>query len=588
MKTKDFVISPVGVEDPKLHSVAINDQLINAAIELRGMVLIGASYNSINSEYRRFNAKVSVCNQLMKNNKLYNQFKKIVFAEIKKDSLKIGNNEIKNVMYHGLDYLILYYLLLKSIDSMENQLIAMNSFTTFAPMVIMFDQLTEQAGIKLSQTELSSLMSNLIKFEGFEDGIGSKLLTVNKNQVEHVNDLSCTIWKSMYINHILRNLPETHGSYLFTPSIDWGLIRGVSKHLFTNNGLLTKIKYSENIRYIQSTSEKQRKLSLKLMDNNQDLRDIKELTTKLQEITRDLDYVLDDLMIVVFYSNGGNTLYKEMVKVFDESSSMNKLSLNSLGTQIITSIEIFKHIIFQYLYGVFLLNKQGIIHNDPHLNNILLSKNTSNKRYKYIMTTGEIIAFKQTPINLSIIDFDKSILSHHHHDKFDENMEKINEEMGIVFGSIKKTISSDYEQVFTCYAMYDIVRFGLIMNQLLSNTKDNIGDYIAKSSLDKHEEFLDKMIKLAMSVMSKIYDTNPKFPFKRVGLHSGVEWLIVNLFNSNIAMTTRESDSSHVMKITTQLSNEMPEFVSSRRKYMDALKYEYLTQYVMDLKKSQN
>lgn len=583
MKSKDIILSPVGVEDVQMYTIAVNDHLFNIAIELKGVILIGASYNSINSEYRPFNAHVSRAREVMKSNKIYVAVKKHIASQMTKDELSIGSDTLKIITTHSLGYAIMYYLTVKAYGYTENQFITMNSFTTIMPMITMFDELLEQKKVKITQIELKSFAKDLYSIDSLSGTVGSKLLSLTRSQVEHPNDVVYPIWKALYINRIISNIPEIQRNHFFSPSIDWGLLRCSTKHIFTNQNLLSKVKFGENIHYIRSTSEKQHKLALRLLDNRQELRDIKDLTARLKESINDIDYALDDLAMLMFYPNMGNTLFKEVMNMFDESRSSDKLPLGSLSTPLISNFDTFKQVMFQYLYCVFLLAKQGVIHNDPHLNNILLTRNETNKKFKYQMPSGEVIAFGYCAINLTLIDFDKSFLSHHHHEDFATIANTINEEMSIVFQTVKKTIVEDYDQVFNCYVMYDVVRFGLIMTQLLKNAEDNIGYLLPKSGLKQHEAFLVNMIKQATKILSMIYDQSAKFPFKKASLHGSIEWLIVQLFNTDIKVTTRESDSQHVIKISTQMSNDIPEFVSSRRRYVDALKTDYIAQYVKNL-----
>lgn len=583
MKSKDIILSPVGVEDVQMHIISVNDHLFNIGIELKGVVLIGASYNSINSEYRPFNAYVSKVKELFKTNKLFAATRKNILMHMKKDELIVGSDSFKSINTCGLSYAIIYYLTIKAYGYTENQFITMNSFTTIMPMISMFDELLQEKKFNPTPNELKSFVKDLYQIENLSSTVGSKLLSITRSQVEHTNDVVYPIWKALYINSMLRNIPEIQRNHFFSPSIDWGLVRCSTKHIFTNQNLLNKVKFGENVHYIRSTSEKQHKLASKLLSNRQELRDIKDLTSRLKESINDIDYDLDDLALVMFYPNMGNTLFKELMNMFDESRNSDKLSLGSLSAPLITNFDTFKQVMFQYLYCVFLLAKQGIIHNDPHLNNILLTKNETNKKFKYQMPSGEIIAFGYGAINLTLIDFDKSFLSHHHHEHFENVANTINEEMSIVFQTVKKTIVDDYDQIFNCYVMYDVVRFGLIMTQLLKNAEDNIGYLLPKSGMKQHEAFLANMVKQSTKILSMIYDQSAKFPFKKTSLYGSIEWLIVQLFDTDIKVTTRESDSSHVIKISTQMSNDIPEFVSSRRRYVDALKTDYIAQYAKNL-----
>ncbi len=316
------------------------------------------------------------------------------------------------------------------------------------------------------------------------------------------------------------------------------------------------------------------------------LEDIKKLTLKLKEATIDIDYALGDLILVMFYSNMGNTLINEMNAFIELSKSNSRISTDSLISTSMVNHESFRQLIFQYLYALFLLTKQGIIHNDVHLNNILLTKNTtkSSQRCEFQLSPGKTISIPFPEVNLTIIDYDKSILSHHHHNHFNKNVLQINEEMGIVFDDIKKTISNDYDQVFNCYAMYDVVKFGLIMQHLLDDMKQIIGPLLPKNVISSNQAFLDKMIKMATDTLYKIYEHNPKFPFDLNESHKSMEWLIMSLFKDYARVNKTKSSiakGTHInTKMRSSLSADTPEFISSRRKYADTLKYNYISQYI--------
>ncbi len=116
MEIKDAFISPVGVEHPRIHSVLVNGMLFNIAIELQSVVLLGASINSLNSEYRQFNLDAQIVHNLLRERgdhqmiKFFHRIKHAIDNKIKKDLLTVDNNEIKNVAYDGISYVIIYYL----------------------------------------------------------------------------------------------------------------------------------------------------------------------------------------------------------------------------------------------------------------------------------------------------------------------------------------------------------------------------------------------------------------------------------------------------------------------------------------------
>jgi hypothetical protein len=186
-------------------------------------------------------------------------------------------------------------------------------------------------------------------------------------------------------------------------------------------------------------------------------------------------------------------------------------------------------------------------------------------------------------VKIALIDFDKSILSHHHHNYFDMIARKINEEVGIVFDSVKSTIVSDYNHIFNCYVMYDVLRFALVMKQILLDTKESIAEISNRIDISAQEEFLDKLIKASSDTLYKIFDSDAKFPFDITDPHGSIMWIIETLFKEYIKINKSKSSietASQLAKTHSSISDHKPEFISSRRKYADKLKYSFLSEYI--------
>lgn len=602
MDLKDIVVSQVGSESPKLHTIQINDTLINTGIELQRLTMIGASIESVNSEYRQFNGDSLVLSRLISGKhpsdhaklypKLYTTIKKAIDSYTKNQVI-VGNGiEIKNVVGDGIAYLIVYYLLVKHYRLSEEDFVNLNKFAIIAPAFKLFDDILNTRGIKISKSDLSAFEKHVLTYTDCKYKIGSKLLPLTRHQIENTSGINQTIWKTMYINQLVRNISLKQRQFLFAPTLGWGLVSCATKHIFTNDQIVSKVMFGENINYIRLSASKQLRLSSELIKGqiyDQELDDIKRLTFELKETTKDIDYALGDLGMVLFYPNLGKSLFYEMSAFIDETKSKQQIAKNALIAPMILNHNVFQQVVFQYLYANFLLTKLGVIHNDPHLNNILISENTKvSKKMEYFLSPGNNITIDGSPIQLTLIDFDKSILSHHHHNSFNDTVDKINEEVAVIFNEdFKKTIAEDYTQVFNCYAMYDVIKFSLIMKRILADIENNTNGLLHKNSLSAHSAFLDKLIKLSTSILGKIFDQTPKFPFTIAGTHSSMEWLIVSMFNSHVHIAKNKSSITKAVQIVDSYSSsqsDQPEFVSSRRKYADTLKYNFISQYVSSLK----
>ena len=600
MENNDIPLSPVGVEDPNIHTIAVNGLHFNIAIELKLIVLLGASINSINSEYRQFNVDARLTNQLIKLqcpdkqiNKFFQTIKKAIDSNIKKGVLIQEQNELSNIAHKGIDYAIIYFLLLKHLNYREEEFVNLNSFTTIIPYLDMFDKIINSDKIVISSAQLKAFADFLLKFEKIKHPIGSKLFSVTRFQIENINDLSQPIWKSMYINRIIRNLSIEQRKPFFSPSIGWGVIRCVAKQLFTNSNLINQVTFGENLDYIRNSSLKQNQLASELMMGHiyeSALKDIKKVTNELKLMTFDIDYHLGNLCIVIFYPHVGNTIYHEMNTFIEKCKMQNRLFSDGICYKIITNENSFKKLIFQFLYAIYILAKNGIMHNDPHLNNFLLTKrgNKGGKK-EYNLGVHKTVSMDEADFDITIIDYDKSILSHHHSNNFDKTRKIINQEVGIIFDTVKKTIVDDYNQVFNCYVMYDVIRFGLVMKSILEDVSRMIGHLVQPNTMKENIAFLDTMIKMSTDTLYLIYPSNQKLPFDTSISQGSIEWLITTLYKNNMKVNKTKSSilmSSQIVKMHSTVSGDKPEFISSRRKYTDALKYNYISQYVSHLTKS--
>ena len=598
MDANNIIVSSLGVEDPKVHIISVNGNTFNVAIELQMVILIGASVISVNSEYRQFNLDSNVVNQLLNNNssnknadKLYHRIKKAIESKMKSNTITVGKTELKNVAFRGIDYAIIYYLLIKFYGYSEAHLVTLNSFTNVIPVLDIFDNILKSQKVQLIAADIKTFADHVMNYQDSGVKIGSKLFCITRYQVSNTTDLSESIWKSMYINRIIRNISLEQRRNLFSPSIGWGLLRCVAKQIFTNKNLIDQVSFGENIDYIRQSAIQQNELASELIVGQlygNALDDIKKLTKDLKNATFDIDYSLGNLIITLFYKHTGTSLINEINNFVEECTSKQKLTTNNIVSQIFTDMETFKQLIFQYLYATFHLARHGIIHNDPHLNNVLITKNINRGTQKvdYFLSPGKALSMNHSELDMTLIDYDKSILSHHHTNTFEKTAKIINQELGIVFDSVKETISHDYNQVFNCYVMYDVVKFGLIMKTLLEDIDRSIGRVLSKNAIKTRIEFLDKMIKIATATLHKIYDTSPKFPFDYSVSHGSIEWLIMELYKDYAKVNKTKSsilNANQISKIKSSSMTDKPEFVSSRRKYVDALKYNFLSQYASKL-----
>ncbi len=585
MEYKDILLSTSSVEEPMLHTVLINGNLLNIALVLRKLILIGPSVNSANSEYRGITLNTTPINKLLKGElkkefPIYYDLHSKLMKQMKANAITFKGQELKNISGHGLCYSLIYYMVLGYQRYSEEQLVDFNSFSSIVDIIHIMENAI--GSITKNANALKHFAHCMMTFEDSPQYIGSKLLLLTREQIDNTNDLSHSIWKSMYINRILRNISIRIRKRFLAPALDWTLIHAPSKQIFTNETLLNKIRYGSGIQFIRSNAIKQYALAGDLVANqihNHEIEQIKAITSRLKDVTIDMDYALADLSIAVFYSNMGESLFGTINK-FVEDRKNNKST--SADIDLISDPEVFRQLIFQFCYSITLLAQHGIMHNDPHLNNVLIT-NRSSSKLEVFLPTNKFMSAGECNFDLTLIDFDKSILSHHHHNFFDRISTKINEEMGIVFDTVKETIVNNYNQVFNCYLMYDVVRFCLVLSRIIQEAAITLADSKAPIDITKQQDILNTIIKLASDTMHKLYDPQATFEFDIENTHGSITWLMEKAFKDYIKVNKTKSSinsEAQLSKMKSSISNNHPEFVSSRRKYAEKLKYNYISEYV--------
>jgi hypothetical protein len=584
----DTTIINVGAEDPILHTITFNDQVMPIAIEIQNIVLVGPSYKSVNSEYRQFNfnthkaKKLIVSSSTAPGGKVYKIIYDKLFAAVKNDKELM----LKNASYSGISYLVLFYILCKHYKITEVEMVSYNNFTIIVSLIDIIDKILKNT--KVSMIDIKQLCEWLLDYNNQKNKIedmrlGSKILTITRNDMLNSNDVLKPIWKIMYINKILKNIVIDDKILLFSPSIDWGFMKTMCKRTFTNKDLLSKIIFGDKINILIETNKQQVQITNNIISNNtylHEINDIKDYIVNTKNKLSTLNYILNDIALILIYKNNGETIYSQMNKI------MNKSSDHTLILDTISNTNMFHSFVFQYLFGVLSLAKRGIIHNDPHFNNILLESTPIGNISNFEISPGNIISINTAGVKPVIIDFDKSILSKYHHNGFESIADKINEEMSIIFGDVKKTIVDNFDQVFSCYIMYDVIRFGLGLKQIMV---DNLKNHISpshKSQYTKNLNFIEKMIMSATNMLEQIYMSNHKLPFDPSSKPYGsIEWLILHMFKENLKSNKNKSSMSMIDQVIKMHSSngDKPGFIAARRKYADELKYEFLSKYVSQM-----
>lgn len=568
----EIVISNRGVERPISHIIAVNDKLINIAYELEAIVLLGAPL--ANTDRRLFNIDVRIARYLLgkESNGVFNRARaKLLKAMNTQEVLTIKGNTISNVAYHGIEYFLIYYLLCKH-KPMTMELT--NNFEYIAEAFTMVD--TILAPIKLTAVELKSFADVSLAYHTVGHPIVSKVLSITRSQIFHSADLTQPLWRTMYITRILRNIPTSIRKHYFRPPIDWAFIQCSTKHFFSSPVLKKQAQLGDNIDFIGITAKRQLRAMEDIFDGDGDgdgdgadkLKEVKQITNQLQTKVFAMDYTLGDLAMVAFYEDNGVSFYDEVERALSDSDQ-------TLVTPILTDHEQLKCTVLQYLYALFLLTQNGIIHNDVRLQNVLLiplDPSEQRQRRIYPLTNGKSVKVAMAPsVNLTLVDFHKALLSQHHYD-FSQFAPIMEQEIRTVLKVVeKKKLTKDYDIMFNCYAMYDVIKFCLLLQLYFDEALQRQKDTTVLSVLKKNREWLDNIIKKAKEILQKMFlpVETMNLPFDSKYTHGSMQWLIETIYALQIESTSVSSDPI----IRT------PEFVSARRKHAETLKFQYISQY---------
>jgi hypothetical protein len=341
-------------------------------------------------------------------------------------------------------------------------------------------------------------------------------------------DLSQRIWKELYIAHILRSVG---GNTMLFPLADWAIIRGVNRHLFTDRSIVSDVETGESIEYIRSTVGKQLEIA-----KNLSLQDICDDIVKVGRSITDQNHVLGDIAFVTFNIRKRSTI-KELLK------------------ECVHDMQSFKRLIFQYLHSVSILARHGIIHNNPSLNNIAYIGHHKPIDTKYYLSDGRSINIDAPSYQLTLTDYSNSILSKEHGDQFDQCRSDIIDELITAFSCTKDELPNHDNQIFSCYALYDVIRFCLSVIRILNTTTDN-----------KSQQFIRQLATVSSKAILDMIKRPGSCQFSVDAPHGGIEWVISSIYESDI----NDAKTSHM---------SLPQFISAGRKRAIMSKYEYISQY---------
>lgn len=571
----EIFISTRGVERPISHIISVNDNLINIAYELESIVLLGVPL--ANTDRRLFNIDVRLVRDLLNKERqgfhMFNRVKtKISKAMNAQDELKIkgSTDAIANVAHQGMEYLLIYYLLCK------HKPMPLEGTTNYECISKAFNVVdTILAPLRVTAVDLKLFADFTLTYRNAACPIVSNAVCLTRSQILNSADLTHPLWRTLYITRILRNIPTPIRNCYFRPAVDWAFVQCATKYFFSCGEQKTQATRGDNINFISMTAKRQVR-AMDILDDTVDenLQELKRITNLLQTKLFEIDYTLGDLALITFSEDIGVSFFGEVERTLSTSE-------RTLVSPLLADHEQLKYIVLQYLYTLFLLTQNGIIHNDVRLQSILLvpvEPSEQRRKRVYQLMNGKSVELLTAPIiNLMLVDFHKSLLSRHHHD-FAQSATLIEQEIRTALNMKDKEMTKDYDVIFNCYAMYDVVQFCLLLRIFFDTASQREKDtnptsfVIDNQVVKKNQDFLGKIIKTAKEIIQKMFlpGETVDLPFKSQDTHGSMQWLIETIY------------AEHTLTESVLLTDPVipsPEFISSRRKHSDALKFQYIAHY---------
>lgn len=576
---KNIVISPLEVENALIHIIEYRETPINIAIELSKVILLGCSINSANSEFRDFNINKQKGFDIIAEQKVEKKYIDIY----KKCMVKLKTvQDLVPITIKSVSFLFFYWACLFANNKDEKDFIDLNSIMDLQPLLSRMNTiLIDRDHPVVKHSEIKELADFLLMINDVR--IGSKIISISKDEILHSNDITYELWKTLYVNKIIRNIYTPPQFKPFPIFIDWGLIYAVNKQMYMNESLIKKIILGENLKFVRTNTIRQ--IEKIKEENGTKIMDLKDILRNLKSTVDQMNYQLSDLSVVMFHSYSGDSFYTQL-------STMISTGELNLANKIMRSTSSYKNFVFQLLYAFLSLTRCGIMQNDPHLNNILISKATPSKApIELQLSPNKSIVLESPDFHATVIDFGKSILSYKHHNSYDDTKFRIESVVSVLFEDLKAKIVDDYHQTFTCFVLYDIIRFGFSMVALFKEIEEleihKDKKYFDDGAFEQNYKFTQELLDTAIEGLKYIYEPDvSKLPFKVSMNQSAYNWLIEKMYDKDIRQRKTKSSPAETItafKLYSSLTDNTPvDFISAKKKFAEMLKNSYIAKYAMD------
>jgi len=353
-----------------------------------------------------------------------------------------------------------------------------------------------------------------------------KLALIPVQQINNLEHVKYKFWREYTITKLCQKLVFNHVSYYYSEVIDWFLFKAEDTNKIFNNEI-NKLKKSQSMLIKEIAGDIE--LARRKIKGDQRMIEFSD-KIKISVDYAEKNLIFSDYASAIIMKNSGRSFYS-MFYYFKLQKSIENEQIT-----IFKDIQAFKYVLLTYIYGLYALNLHfGIIHNDLHLNNILINgyyatlhtylKIERAQLSEYLHTNGfnvlnihdQLYIIKHHFYHGVIIDFGRSLmgrkiiknLSITHNDYkelLEQQKSRVKHTYMIEFPEfyaansklIETLLDKNYDGFMLNYSAYDMYRVSyLILNMFKKYTESDEPDsfYVDKKAIKKdHIPFLQILV----------------------------------------------------------------------------------------------
>lgn len=228
---------------------------------------------------------------------------------------------------------------------------------------------------------LENLVINIVR----SSLLAMKITPLTLNELMHINDIRYRPWKETYAQRIVHKLSLARICSQFTGYLDWAMIYDIDEDMFMNPLMFDKFQQSAALDDIRKVLKRSSKA---ILHHN-----------KESETT---DIFQDEMQQLEQYSAMNIRLSPCAIV------NINFVISHNLNWSLRFGLDEMSDIIFSWMYGLLVLHTYvGILHTEPHMNNLLWLSTT--KKYDFLINNK--CYQTKTTFHGIIIDFSRVIIN---------------------------------------------------------------------------------------------------------------------------------------------------------------------------------